>query len=1177
MKLSHIVSTIACWFVTASAQNAEFSLLQPQGLKFSLPDQPGISVVGLHYNINQPMNGLEHGQVGVDINTKTGNAWVHENPKVAVKPGDTVNYWYISIQNGIGNLVQDQTWTPSGNTVTPTGRPTTTNTPTGRTTIESTTSGNTPTGRTTIESTTSGNTPTGSTPTGSPDTVLPRDCVPLENGVLDQFDPMSVFQPNSEIGTKQPPVKVRPDIRPNRPLPTQAFFTSQLKSTGAGPMVLWPYFASMDNEGITYDAFEFRRFMDPERTILADQQSMSEDGKPWNRLFDLGTNFFQKVSGPDGNPLSGFYGKSGVKVGIEGSAEPELGDFGDLYGNFKFTGSTGTLEVPLVRGSILLTHIFDNANPVITPFCLDNINGGDSQNFYCPLNPAATNGGSGYLSGECTGSTLTITLHNTRPITDISLIQWAANTASQYGSSHAMHNCDESHCRLLENGQRLDITVPNAHGTMYFAINYIANYVIPGDWINKPQEVTCTTSGKRESSGMESDLAEGRVGNQAIRREKRGVTDIGLNATCDASNTIKIALNLADYSNIKSEKIQYAVEHANNWGNPPPMRNCGSMCTISGNVVTIRKQMNSNHLKFAINVIGHIVLPFQNWISQPLEITCGIGQVVRYGSSGLEIDNENVGTTTTKKTTSTTTQAVTSQPPETQGTTSHQPITQQPTTTGAGRRGSHENDTVFDEHFGVYSSTPKTSFCASESTGKAYLTFKWNPNYQDAQSATSRLLMLTMPHHVNSMTTKYLSNLKNTVFGFKAMTGSELLLEMKLPRASMEPDPTAVATLTQQQRQEIIAAIDRDAQTNNLDWFCSRADSYGVGKAISFVARLASISRTFNTQHYTVLDESVRNCLEKWLRIQDVLDDMWKFKYDTVWGGLFLKATRGEVQFGAGFGFPFYNDHHFHLGYFIYAAGYYVKHYPDWGSEHRHKLYLWARDVANPTHTDPYFPVVRHMDMYTGFSWASGIVPGSRQEESASESLNCYHGVAALGEAFNDKKLQHVGQTMLAMELTSVREYWQVRAHNRDHFPPLIQDTGVCGQITEDSFYVYTLNWPCEPNVFPMRHACLVGIQVIPITAVSKYWVDQEWAASIKHSCESAVHFNRESEYSIADKQQRDRKLAAGWAAFCLAALSPLDASHKTEAANFLQDKNARDLVGGTGAASTLLFIYAST
>ena len=67
--------------------------------------------------------------------------------------------------------------------------------------------------------------------------------------------------------------------------------------------------ATMDKEGIVYDPFEFRRFWDRERTILADQQSATVDGEPWHRLLNLGTNMFQKVSGPDGNPLSGFNGK----------------------------------------------------------------------------------------------------------------------------------------------------------------------------------------------------------------------------------------------------------------------------------------------------------------------------------------------------------------------------------------------------------------------------------------------------------------------------------------------------------------------------------------------------------------------------------------------------------------------------------------------------------------------------------------------------------------------------------------------------------------------------------------------------------------------------------------------------------------------------------------------------
>ena len=35
---------------------------------------------------------------------------------------------------------------------------------------------------------------------------------------------------------------------------------------------------------------------------------------------------------------------------------------------------------------------------------------------------------------------------------------------------------------------------------------------------------------------------------------------------------------------------------------------------------------------------------------------------------------------------------------------------------------------------------------------------------------------------------------------------------------------------------------------------------------------------------------------------------------------------------GANFGFVTYNDHHFHLGYWIYAMAYYAQFYPDWAT-----------------------------------------------------------------------------------------------------------------------------------------------------------------------------------------------------------------------------------------------------
>lgn len=41
-------------------------------------------------------------------------------------------------------------------------------------------------------------------------------------------------------------------------------------------------------------------------------------------------------------------GKSGVRVGISGSSDPVMTDFGDLYANFDYHGNGGKMEVHVI-------------------------------------------------------------------------------------------------------------------------------------------------------------------------------------------------------------------------------------------------------------------------------------------------------------------------------------------------------------------------------------------------------------------------------------------------------------------------------------------------------------------------------------------------------------------------------------------------------------------------------------------------------------------------------------------------------------------------------------------------------------------------------------------------------------------------------------------------------------
>ena len=121
--------------------------------------------------------------------------------------------------------------------------------------------------------------------------------------------------------------------------------------------------------------------------------------------------------------------------------------------------------------------------------------------------------------------------------------------------------------------------------------------------------------------------------------------------------------------------------------------------------------------------------------------------------------------------------------------------------------------------------------------------------------------------------------------------------------------------------------------------------------------------------------------------------------YDPTWGGVVSQG--GLANHDADYGNGWYNDHHFHYGYFIYAAAAvgvgnqsFVK---AWDAAVRHMV----RDIANPTDLDTLYPRSRYKDWYDGHGWANGLFPSpaSRNQESISEAVNAWYGISLYGLA----------------------------------------------------------------------------------------------------------------------------------------------------------------------------------
>ncbi|XP_046994641.1 uncharacterized protein LOC124606670 [Schistocerca americana] len=76
--------------------------LRPKGVRFSIPDEPGVELFAVHANINKEMRDLEAGQLSADVLRPRDGRWVFEDHKTALRPGDRINYWLYVKHGGLG-------------------------------------------------------------------------------------------------------------------------------------------------------------------------------------------------------------------------------------------------------------------------------------------------------------------------------------------------------------------------------------------------------------------------------------------------------------------------------------------------------------------------------------------------------------------------------------------------------------------------------------------------------------------------------------------------------------------------------------------------------------------------------------------------------------------------------------------------------------------------------------------------------------------------------------------------------------------------------------------------------------------------------------------------------------------------------------------------------------------
>ena len=213
--------------------------------------------------------------------------------------------------------------------------------------------------------------------------------------------------------------------------------------------------------------------------------------------------------------------------------------------------------------------------------------------------------------------------------------------------------------------------------------------------------------------------------------------------------------------------------------------------------------------------------------------------------------------------------------------------------------------------------------------------------------------------------------------------------------------------------------------------------------------------------------------------------------YETGWGGIVSSAAYVTGDLNADFGNTYYNDHHFHYGYFIYTAAVIGYLDPSWVLANKAFVNTLVRDIANPSTEDHFFPVSRNFDWYHGHSWAHGLyesADGKDQESSSEDAMSAY-SLKMWGNVVGDSNMEARGNLQLAITARSLQKYYLYTSDNTTE-PANIIGNKVAGILFENKID--------HTTYFGMNIEYIQGIHMLPLLPYSTLtrkakFVMEEW------------------------------------------------------------------------------------
>ena len=271
----------------------------------------------------------------------------------------------------------------------------------------------------------------------------------------------------------------------------------------------------------------------------------------------------------------------------------------------------------------------------------------------------------------------------------------------------------------------------------------------------------------------------------------------------------------------------------------------------------------------------------------------------------------------------------------------------------ANNPGGPATEAIYDAAAGVYANGAEISGSVSGTAGSYTLAWK----KAGVNTSTVPLVMFALPHHVQSFDqstaqAKAALQLQTTTKGVATavLKDSWTMVENNMPIA-MDFAPWKVASpYTAQPLQisaraiDIINSVSASEISQDMNGQTSLDSMYFSGKALSKFATIIytvndilknpGLAQTGLTHLKTAFAVFVQN------------KQKYPLVYETAWKGVVSTGSYVTGDCGQDFGNTYYNDHHFHYGYFIHAAAIIGYLDPSWLATNKDWVNLLVRDVS---------------------------------------------------------------------------------------------------------------------------------------------------------------------------------------------------------------------------------------